>query len=223
MADASAEQRERLEALVRADSGAAEYPALAELYRRAGRVEEAERVIRSGLERKSQTREGQLILGLVLLKQGRYDDALAAFESAAADIVAAADAASRDRDASGPSDVEIDEALDRAEPDAEMLVTPDRVAEEAVEWVEARADDASAESPLSDDLDTGGAFLTRTMAELLERQGDRKGAARIRAALEASESAPRAKPAAETQDQAWRQHTIAVLERWLQNLRGEAR
>ncbi len=61
------------------------------------------------------------------------------------------------------------------------------------------------------------------MAEVLERQGDRTGAARIRAALAESEGASEAAPDVEGAGDAWRQHTISVLESWLQNLRGEAR
>jgi tetratricopeptide (TPR) repeat protein len=223
VAEASAEKLQRLEGAVLADPGAAEFPALAEMYRRAGRLEEAERVVRGGLERKPQTREGLVVLGLTLLKQGRYDDALAAFESVAGDVVAAAGVGGVDLEDSGPSDVELERAFERAEPDAEMLVTPDRVAEEAVERVDARAARRPMEDPGSDGIGTGGTFATRTMAELLERQGDRQGAARIRAALGASADAPRADRDVEDRGEVWRQHTITVLESWLQNLRGEVR
>ncbi len=61
------------------------------------------------------------------------------------------------------------------------------------------------------------------MAEVLERQGDRMGAARIRAALVESQRASQAVSDVEDPGEAWRQHTISVLESWLQNLRGEAR
>jgi hypothetical protein len=210
VADTSAEKLHRLEAAVRADPGAAEFPALAELYRRAGRLEEAERVVR-----------------LTLLNQRRYDDAFAAFERVAADLVAAAGAdvegGSADLEDSGPSDGELEQAFERAEPDAEMLVTPDRVAEEAVERVDVRAAEQLAEHALSDDLGTGGTFVTRTMAELLERQGDQEGAARIRAALAGSGGASDAARPVEDPGEAWRRHTVTVLESWLQNLRGEAR
>ena len=61
------------------------------------------------------------------------------------------------------------------------------------------------------------------MADVLERQGDEAGAARIRAVLAESEGAVDADAAVEDPGDAWRQQTISVLESWLQNLRGEAR
>jgi tetratricopeptide (TPR) repeat protein len=227
VADASAEKLQRLEAAVRADPGAEEFPALAELYRRAGRLEEAERVLHRGLEREPKMHEGHVVLGLTLLNQRRYDDAFAAFERVAADVVVAAgadaDGGGADGEDSGPTDGELEQAFERAETDAEMLVTPDRVAEEAVERVDVRAAEQLAEPALSDELGTGGTFVTRTMAELLERQGDRKGAARIRAALTGSGGVSDAARAVEDPGEAWRRQTITVLESWLQNLRGEAR
>jgi hypothetical protein len=84
------------------------------------------------------------------------------------------------------------------------MITPDSIAEEA-----ALRADATPEphSPLA----SSGAFATRTMAELLERQGDRRGAARIRAALGESEAAEE-----QTMNNA---AAIAALERWLENVR----
>jgi tetratricopeptide (TPR) repeat protein len=227
VADASAEKLQRLEATVRADPGAAEFPALAEMYRRAGRLEEAERVVRGGLESAPETREAHIVLGLTLLNQGRYDDALQAFESVAAAVVAAAvgdvEDGAADREESGPTDVELEQAFEQAEPDAELLVTPNSVAEEAVERVDVSAAERLTEHAVSDEIGTGGTFVTRTMAEVLERQGDRTGAERIRAALAESEGASDPAQADEDPGEAWRQHTISVLESWLQNIRGEAR
>jgi hypothetical protein len=106
------------------------------------------------------------------------------------------------------SSSEIDHAFESAETDRDELITPDSVAEEAA----LRVDGSFAlESP----LEAGGAFATRTMAELLERQGDHAGAARIRARLDgpaiasARAEAPSGPAAA----------TLAVLERWLENAR----
>jgi hypothetical protein len=83
------------------------------------------------------------------------------------------------------------------------MITPHSLAEEAAHAVDAVPD----EHPLA----SSGAFATRTMAELLERQGDRRGAARIRAALGDADRA-QAAPAHAT-------HAIAALERWLDNVR----
>jgi hypothetical protein len=55
------------------------------------------------------------------------------------------------------------------------------------------------------------------MAELLERQGDRAGAARIRSRLEHSRSAPTGAAANDG-----RGRVVHELERWLANLRREA-
>jgi hypothetical protein len=100
------------------------------------------------------------------------------------------------------SDRELESAIEAAEPELAQMITPDSVAEAAL-----LADDREERSPLA----SSGAFATRTMAELLERQGDRRGAARIRAAL----GEPGSPGAAETDAGA----VIAVLERWLENAR----
>jgi hypothetical protein len=101
------------------------------------------------------------------------------------------------------SDVEFDRAFAAAEPELAQMITPDSIAEEAALF----ADQAIEErSPLA----SSGAFATRTMAELLEQQGDRRGAARIRAALgDPADGPPVHKDAA----------LIAVLEHWLENAR----
>jgi hypothetical protein len=117
----------------------------------------------------------------------------------------------------------LEQAFEQAEPDAELLVTPDSVAEETVERVDGSAAEQLIEHAVSDEVGTGGTFVTRPMAEVLERQGDRTGAERIRAVLAESGAASDPARAAEGPGQAWRQHTISVLESWLQNLRGEAR
>lgn len=96
---------------------------------------------------------------------------------------------------------ELDRAFAAAEPDLAQMITPDSVAEEAMLF----ADAPEERSPLA----ASGAFATRTMAELLERQGDRRGAARIRAALGEPGGMDVAPDAA----------VIAVLERWLENAR----
>ena len=100
-------------------------------------------------------------------------------------------------------DGELERAFAAAEPEIAQMITPDTIAEEATLFV----DSAEEQSPLA----SSGAFATRTMAELLERQGDRRGAARIRAALGEPEA----------QDGSTPDHAavIAVLERWLENVR----
>lgn len=113
------------------------------------------------------------------------------------------------------SDSEFDAAFADVSTDVERLVDPNRVAEEAVAYVDgprAGRRDAS----LFESLE-GSPFATSTMAELLERQGDLAGASRIRAAVEAS-----ARSADESDDStSVRDRVVARLERWLVNLRGD--
>jgi hypothetical protein len=100
------------------------------------------------------------------------------------------------------AEAEFERAFAAAEPELERMITPDSVAEEAALAADARPDE---QGPLA----SSGAFATRTMAELLEKQGDRRGAERIRAVLdEAAEGAARGDAA-----------VIAVLELWLDNAR----
>ena len=98
---------------------------------------------------------------------------------------------------------EIERAFAAAEPEIAQMITPDTVAEEAT----LLADPMDDHSPLA----SSGAFATRTMADLLERQGDRRGAARIRAALGDPELGDVPAPGNTA--------VIAVLERWLDNAR----
>ena len=100
------------------------------------------------------------------------------------------------------AEAEFEQAFAAAEPELAQMITPDSVAEEAALAADAPPDE---HGPLA----SSGAFATRTMAELLEKQGDRRGAERIRAAIDgAAESAARGD-----------ETVIAVLERWLGNAR----
>ncbi|HKA13652.1 MAG TPA: tetratricopeptide repeat protein [Myxococcota bacterium] len=206
MSDAADDRIAELERAVRADPGGPGFAALAELYRRAGRLADAERVVRNGLARTPRSSEGRAVLLLVLADAGRAADARRQLESWA-DAALARTAAlpmlppTAEPLAAGVSEIEFEDAFAAAEPDLSQMITPDSIAEEA-----ARQDAASDDrSPLA----SSGAFATRTMADLLERQGDRRGAARIRAALGESEASPAERNAA----------AIAALERWLENVR----
>lgn len=112
-------------------------------------------------------------------------------------------------------DAELEDAFDAARPETDAMIDADGIAFEAM--VRARLDAPEAvslpppESP----------FHTRTMADLLERQGDVEGARAIRSALAsgadgALDDAPRARAL----DAATRARTIQTLERWLARLRG---
>jgi len=217
---------ERLEAAVAENPGAADFPLLVELYRRTGRLAEAERVARRGLERTPNATEGHLALALVLFDQERAAEAQAALQGPIDARLAAAGIQPLRESPLGAhaewTEAELEEALDSAQTDAEAFIDPDRVAQEAVAQVDVDLGESLGRDSLAEAFGAGGTFATRTMAELLERQGDANGAARIRAALDQRRSAPRS-DAAGSPGPASRQRTLEVLEGWLQNLRGGAR
>jgi hypothetical protein len=98
-------------------------------------------------------------------------------------------------------DAELEQAFEEAAPETEAMQDANEVAFEAMRAVERElADPAAAGSP----------FRTRTMAQLLERQGDRDGARAIRASLDA-----------ETPPRGGRRRTdmVRTLERWLERVR----
>lgn len=120
----------------------------------------------------------------------------------------------------GVSDQELDRAFETAEPETDQMLDADRVAQVAMR----QADEALGQDLAPDEV--GTAFATRTMADLLERQGDMQGAARIRASLrDAAEAPPVEHPVSEggPGGRPSRQQVIARLERWLGNLRGGIR
>jgi len=222
-------QLERLEQAVRVDAGAAGFPALAEVYRRAGRFDEAERVARDGLEHKPDETEGRMVLAFVLLDQGRVEESRAMFERLTQGVLASqgidaspeSAASFDDGDADGAlSDAELEDAFLQAETDTDELIDPNKVAAEAVAHLDASAEEGIDEVSASNALEPGSAFATATMAELLEQQGDESGALRIRAALES-----RIGPAADGDRGApsGGGEVIETLERWLANLRGDRR
>lgn len=203
---------ERLEAAVAVDASA--LPALAEALRREGRPAEAERAARQGLERKPGSAAAGLALALALLDQGRVEEARRELERAAGEALApygagepassAAGADSRPALAEGfggeLTDQELERAFGDAEADRDQILDAYDIAEQAIRQVDLAPQDEIAEP---------GTFETHTMADLLESQGDARGAERIRSALTA--------PAAPDTDR--REGIIATLEGWLENLK----
>jgi hypothetical protein len=173
----------------------AEGAVLAEAQRRAGHAAEAEHIARQGLAREPRSLRLRVALALALLDQRRADAARAELEQALAAVPEV-------------SDQELEAAFASAEPDADQMMDADRVAERALR---------EAELGPTDEIAPPGAdspFATRTMAELLERQGDREGAARIRSRLERPRAAAPTSPVSER-----RRRIVGELERWLANLR----
>lgn len=182
---------------------AGEAAALAEAQRRAGRPAEAERLAREGLERDPDSLPLRVALALALLDQQRVNAAREELDRGLAGAVELPNEL---------SERELEEAFELAEPEAEPLVDADRVAERAL-----REAELSPTDEISPTATPASPFATRTMAELLERQGDRAGAARIRSRLEHSRSAPTGAAANDG-----RGRVVHELERWLANLRKEA-
>jgi tetratricopeptide (TPR) repeat protein len=213
----------RLEGLVGSDPGAPAFPALAEALRRAGRAKDAEQVARAGLARRPEAAAGRVALGLALLDLGRGDEARRelerAIEGAPGHPLAAPRLAKVAPEpgwqapppvpaepalAEAIDEGEIDDAFELARPEADEPLSPDEAVASALH-------DAELEGPeeLDDEaeLDEGELpIASRTVADLLERQGHVDDARAMRASLDAGRHADR-------------ERVLATLERWLDNLR----
>jgi tetratricopeptide (TPR) repeat protein len=217
----SAGEIARLEALLGADPGAPAFPALAEANRRAGRLEEAERVAREGLRRRPELSAGRVALALALLDLGRTEEARGELERVLEDVPDHPLALETFARSGGPpadalsaiADDEIDGAFEDAESSASELVDANEVAARALR----AADLDQPEGVFSGDPDSP--FATRTVAGLLERQGHRAEAEALRRDLELRTDGESRAPLADAQ----RERVIATLERWLENLRGKGR
>jgi tetratricopeptide (TPR) repeat protein len=192
----------------------ADFALTAESQRREGALAEAEQLLRSGLDAQPDSAEGALVLALLLLDGDRGEEAREVLERCAE--------ASRDRVATDGSDTgevftdrvsdsELDSAFESAETNLEEMFDADAIAQRAMR---------ETESDLSDELASPtSSFATRTVAELLEKQGDDRGASRIRAIVDSpAGTEPGAANSRDRHDQ-----TIEQLERWLVNLRGASK
>jgi tetratricopeptide (TPR) repeat protein len=218
----------RLEALVGDDPGAAAFPALAEALRQSGRPEDAERVARDGLVRRPDTAAGRAALALALLDLGREAEARAElarvleaapghplvehFAPPRARVVGFAPPPPPAPEAGGLELIgegEIEDAFALARPEAEEPRSADEVVASALEGAELdEPDEPDTRHELDDDTDPLRGELpvaTHTVAALLERQGHAERAERMRASLSDSADAER-------------EHVLATLERWLENL-----
>jgi tetratricopeptide (TPR) repeat protein len=213
---AAAGEIARLEALLGADPAAPAFPALAEANRRAGRLEEAERVAREGLRRRPELVAGRAALALVLLDLGRVDEARAELERILEDVPDHPLALASFARAGGTAlealaDDEIEGAFADAETSVGEMVDANHVAARALE----AADLDEPEGVFPTDPDS--LFATPTVANLLETQGHGAEAAALREEL-ARRSRGEA-PASAAAEGAQRERVIATLERWLENLR----
>ena len=198
-----------LEAQVGSDASA--LPALAEALRRGGRAPEAEQRARAAVDSNPANAEGRLVLGLILLDQGRVGEARQVLESGIGELIPAlealAPASATEVPVDGFTDPEFDRAFADAETDRDQLIDADRVAEEALHSADSASLDQIAPSGTSP-------FATETVADLLEQQGDSEGARQLRSSLGPGKEA---EPAAMASAPPPR--SIATLEQWLGNLR----
>lgn len=213
---AAAGEIARLEALLGADPAAPAFPALAEANRRAGRLEEAERVAREGLRRRPELVAGRVALALVLLDLGRVEEARAELERVLEDVPDHPLALASFARAGGTAlealaDDEIEGAFAEAEASVGEMVDANHVAARALQAAD--LDEPEGVFP----ADPDSLFATPTVANLLESQGHGAEAAALREELarRSRGEAPASGAAADAQ----REHVIATLERWLENLR----
>lgn len=197
----------RLRERVEHDPGCADFPAVAETERRAGRAEEAQRVAEAGLRAAPGRLAGRVALGLALLDQGEL-------EAARRELAAVLDPRPRIREDAGAS-----RSPRKPGPSAEA--TPAGAAGGGGRSAPARK--VASDLPVG----SGSAFRTRTMASLLERQGDRGRAEEILEGLEAHQEPGEGPPASdvpspgisdEPAGAASKREIETTLERWLENV-----
>jgi tetratricopeptide (TPR) repeat protein len=219
-AQAATREIARLEALLGADPAGPAFPALAEANRRAGRLDEAERVAREGVLRRPELVSGRVALALALLDLGRTEEARAELERALQEVPDHPLALASFARAGGTAleslaDDEIEGAFAEAEAAVGEMVDANEVAAEALRAADLDAPEgvfpAEPDSP----------FATQTVAGLLERQGHRAEADALRQELSRRTDPERLAPAPLAEAQ--RERVIATLERWLDNLRRTGR
>jgi len=208
------------------DAPGRDFPGRAEALRRVGEADAALRLVRQGLARHPGSLEGYIAAALALLDLHHPEEARQALEAAldaagCAPIAAAAPRFESGFDALGES--ELDSAFAEASPERDSMIDADGIAFEAMRaaWLdEPEGQSARPGTTFAGDaLDEGAEeefpvdspFHTRTMADLLERQGDAGAADTIRKVLE------RQPPAVVDERRA---ALIQTLEGWLARLRG---
>ena len=182
-------------------AGADALAAFAEQQRRAGDPEAALRSAREASERDPGSPAARAATALALLDLGRDAEArrqLATLISGTHEHEVSA------FEIGVIEDGELERAFEDASPEPEAMHDANEVAFEAMREAELLGPDAGSSA-------FGSPFRTRTMASLLESQGDRNAARAIRASLAPGSEAPRS---GQRQDD-----VLHTLERWLGRLR----
>ena len=224
---------DRLEAQVALDPGCADYPALAEVLRRRGEVQRALGVAEAGLAAAPDRLAGRVALGLALLDAGLESKA----RQALIRVLEPALAPHRigmDPDASAESGT--DPVLKEDPPRVEERASADQTTlrEPDGNWP-LGGDQPSKSTPRkprrtpAQKTPPSGLFRTATMADLLDRQGDRAGAEAIRRELASVRNVgdladypgagDKPKEISALDPRGEDDRTIEKLERWLRNLK----
>ncbi len=187
----------------------AEFAMLAEGHRRAGLVDQAEQLARTGIDEHPDSPEGALVLALALLDQDRTDEARRVIEGWAdtnLGVEVTDDSTSGENFDAEVSDGELETAFASAETDRDEVIDADAIAQQAM--LDAKID------PAEEFTSPDSSFATRTVADLLSQQGDEDGASRIRAMVDstAGDSVVTARDP--------KTKKIERLERWLSNIQG---
>lgn len=180
-----------------------------------------------------------------LLEQNRSDEALAVIERYAENTELEQPAASESPAVfdAGVSDQELELAFEAAESDREQMLDADEIAERAIRQTDSVIRELDEVPCVEEDfVSSGSSYATRTVASLLESQGDAPTASRVRAIADSSDqnlavaqvndshghsNSPSNSPSYSPGDtnppvRDRRTATIMELERWLVNLRGVA-
>jgi hypothetical protein len=192
-------------ATARAESegGAASLASLAESQRRAGALEYALRLANDALAHDASDVAARATAALAALELGRDAEARSLLEALVAPVAPVAEPLGVD----AIEDGELDDAFAEAEPEAAAMRDANDLAFDAMRAASLDAPEgiavAAVDSP----------FQTRTMAALLERQGDAAAAHSIRSAIASRERAD----VRESMQAGGRRRAdrIRVLERWL--------
>jgi hypothetical protein len=213
---------ERVEAQIAVDPAAEGFGALADAYRRQGRVAEARRVVDAGLALAPDDPAARLARALLLLDDGDAGAAREEIERVVTSLTVAVWGSAEEPPKEAPLAIEDDEleaALADAAPIRDDVVSQEPVAAAPVVEVAAREPAARSERGEGFAIEEAPVFVTETMARLFAAQGDDRSADAIRRRLEGV-----APETGETEeDDGARDATrrvVATLETWLRNLQG---
>lgn len=186
-----------------AGAGADALAVRAEEQRRAGDPESALRYAQQASERDPESPAARAAAALALLDLGRDAEARSFLSLLISGGVAAPAEPAIADELDALDDGEVERAFEDASPEPEAMRDANEVAFEAMREAKLLAPEADPASP----------FRTRTMASLLERQGDRDAARAIRASLAPEDVAAPPRRGRRKDD------VLGTLERWLGRLR----